>query len=236
MAVDQPSPTRPTTLPALVRASVRKTSLNEECPAALTIGRTTTPGWSMGTSRNDRPRCFAALGSVRASRKIQFAVVPADVQILWPLITHSSPSSTPLVRTEARSEPASGSEKPWHHRCLPLRMRGRKCRFCASEPRAIRVLPSRSIPSRSFSARSGAPARANSSASTTCSIGDRPPPPYSVGQDTATRPAPARARRQCRANSSRSWGGSAPGPGHPGGRCSATNSRIRSRNASASGG
>lgn len=36
-------------------------------------------------------------------------------------------SSTPLVRTEARSEPASGSEKPWHHRCSPLRARQRRC-------------------------------------------------------------------------------------------------------------
>ena len=47
------------------------------------------------------------------------------------------------------------------------------------------------MPSRSFSSRSGAPARANSSASTTCSIGERPAPPYSFGQDTATRPRTA---------------------------------------------
>jgi hypothetical protein len=32
------------------------------------------------------------------------------VQIFWPLITHSSPSSFALVRRLARSEPLPGSE------------------------------------------------------------------------------------------------------------------------------
>ena len=35
--------------------------------------------------------------------------MPRDVQIFWPFTTHSSPSSTALTRTLARSEPASGS-------------------------------------------------------------------------------------------------------------------------------
>ncbi len=42
---------------------------------------------------------------------------------------------------------------------------------------------------------SGAPARANSSASTTWSMTDRPAPPYSFGQDTAISPWAARVRR-----------------------------------------
>ena len=40
------------------------------------------------------PLCFGDVGSVRASTKIQLARWPGDVQIFWPLITHSSPSST----------------------------------------------------------------------------------------------------------------------------------------------
>jgi hypothetical protein len=36
--------------------------------------------------------------------------VAREVQVFWPLMTHSSPSSTAEVRTPARSEPASGSE------------------------------------------------------------------------------------------------------------------------------
>ena len=108
--MDHPLLTPPTTCPAGVRASVKKTSQNSSSPAAFLIVRTSTPGWSMGTSRNVRPLCLGTPGSVRAITKIQLAVAPADVQIFCPLITHSSPSSTARVRTPARSDPASGSE------------------------------------------------------------------------------------------------------------------------------
>ena len=36
------------------------------------------------------------------------------VQTFWPVTTHSSPSRTARVFSEARSEPEPGSEKPWH--------------------------------------------------------------------------------------------------------------------------
>ena len=55
------------------------------------------------------PRCLASVGLVRHSTKIQLAVWPLDVQIFWPLITHSSPSRTARVPRLARSEPLSGS-------------------------------------------------------------------------------------------------------------------------------
>ena len=56
------------------------------------------------------PLCFGRSGSVRASTKIQFATWPPEVQIFWPLMTHSSPSSSARQPTLARSEPAFGSE------------------------------------------------------------------------------------------------------------------------------
>ena len=56
------------------------------------------------------PLCLAASGSVRVSTKIQLARCPADVQIFWPLITHSSPSSAARQPRLPRSEPALGSE------------------------------------------------------------------------------------------------------------------------------
>ena len=74
------------------------------------MGRTSTPGWVIGTRRKLMPLCLGASGSVRARTKIQSARWPAEVQIFWPLITHSSPSSTALQPRLARSEPASGSE------------------------------------------------------------------------------------------------------------------------------
>ena len=54
--------------------------------------------------------------------------------VFCPLTTKSSPSSTAVVRSDARSEPASGSEKPWHQMSSPRSMRGRSVRFCSSVP------------------------------------------------------------------------------------------------------
>ncbi|CAB4833191.1 unannotated protein [freshwater metagenome] len=58
------------------------------------------------------PRCLGASGFVRASTKIQFASLARVCQIFWPVITHSSPSSSAFVRKLARSLPASGSLYP----------------------------------------------------------------------------------------------------------------------------
>ncbi len=60
---------------------MKKTSLNSESPDIILIGRTSTPGWSIGQSRNVMPLCFGASGSVRVSTKIQLARWPAEVQI-----------------------------------------------------------------------------------------------------------------------------------------------------------
>ncbi len=109
MATPQPLPTSPSTRSASVVASEKKTSLNSPPPVIWWMGRTSTPGWSMGTSRNDRPLWRADAGSVRATTKHQCETWASEVQTFWPLMTHSSPSSTALVLTLARSEPASGS-------------------------------------------------------------------------------------------------------------------------------
>ena len=94
MATIQPLLTPPTTLSTWVRASVKNVSLNSAAPVSIWMGRTSTPGWSMGQSRKLMPRCLGASGSVRQSTKIQLADWPAEVQIFWPLMTHSSPSRT----------------------------------------------------------------------------------------------------------------------------------------------
>ena len=101
-------------------------------------------------------------------------------------MTHSSPSSSARVLSEARSLPASGSEKPWHQEMVPLRMPGMNCCFCSSVAHWRMVGPTRVSPKKS--ARSGASARANSSLSTTDSIRERPLPPYSLGQEAQIQP------------------------------------------------
>ncbi len=81
------------------------------------------------------PSCFlAAFGSVRHRQKIQSAYCASVVQVFWPLTTHSSPSRRAVVRSPARSDPAPGSEKPWHHQMSRLAVGGRKRCFCASLP------------------------------------------------------------------------------------------------------
>ena len=75
-----------------------------------TKGCTLMPGESMRNSRKEMPRCLGASGSVRTKQKIQSARWAVLVQILWPLTTQWSPSSTALVRRLARSLPALGSE------------------------------------------------------------------------------------------------------------------------------
>ena len=84
-----------------------------------------------------------------------------DVQTFWPVTTQSSPSLTARVFSAARSEPASGSLKPWHQISSPDRIGSRKRSFCSSVPQSISVGPPMSMPS-AF-AGSGARARASSS-------------------------------------------------------------------------
>ena len=47
------------------------------------------------------------------------------VQTFWPETTHSSPSRTAFVFSDARSDPDSGSEKPWHQISSPDRIGSR---------------------------------------------------------------------------------------------------------------
>ena len=110
------------------------------------------------------------------------------VQTFWPVTTYSSPLSTARVFNDARSEPDSGSLKPWHHISSADRIGARKRSFWSSVPWAITVGPP--IVSPSTLAICGARERAISSKKIACSICVAPAPPYSVGQ---VRPAQPRS-------------------------------------------
>ena len=56
------------------------------------------------------PRCFGLSASVRTRQNIMSAKCAPEVQIFWPLMTKSSPSTAARVRSDARSEPEFGSE------------------------------------------------------------------------------------------------------------------------------
>ena len=70
MATFQPLFTPPMTLSVGQRTSAKKTSLNSAEPSICSMGRTSTPGCFIGTSRYEMPPCLGASGSVRASRKM----------------------------------------------------------------------------------------------------------------------------------------------------------------------
>ena len=63
--------------------------------------------------------------SVRATSMHHLEYWAPLVQTFWPVTTHSSPSLTARVFSDARSEPASGSEKPWHQISSAERIGGR---------------------------------------------------------------------------------------------------------------
>ena len=84
-----------------------------------------------------------------------------DDHTFWPLTTKRPSPGSIRVLTEERSEPASGSEKPWHQISSAERIGDRYRSFCVSVPCAMIVGPA--IPSPITPMCCGAPARANSS-------------------------------------------------------------------------
>ena len=95
----------------------------------------------MSMSSIEMPACFLASGSVRTRVKIQSPYWPSVVQVFCPLTTQSSPSRTAVVRSQARSEPASGSEKPCDHQMSRLAVFGRNSSFCSSVPNCAMTGP-----------------------------------------------------------------------------------------------
>ena len=89
------------------------------------------------------------------------AMCAYDDQTFWPSSTKRSPSSRADVRTPARSEPAPGSENPWHQISSAASSGFRYRAFCASVPRLMIVGPA--MPSPITPMCGGASARASSS-------------------------------------------------------------------------
>nr|WP_291411680.1 hypothetical protein [Actinophytocola sp.] len=123
VATRQPSPSSPSRSASGTAAPSRNTSQKLVPPVSCRIGRTSTPDCRMGTRNAVSPRCFGASGSVRTSARPRSANRPLEVQIFCPDSRHPSPSRTPRVRTDARSDPASGSDSNAHAtsspRCSP---------------------------------------------------------------------------------------------------------------------
>ena len=184
MAIFQPSPRLPSRFSLGTITSSRKSSQNSAWPVICVIGRMSTPADCMSTISIEMPLCLGPSVSVRASTPHQRAYWPQETQVLEPLSTKWSSSSVARVRSDARSEPASGSLKPWHQISSAERIEGMYRRRCSSLPKRSSDGPS--TPSPTTLMNSGAPAAASSWSTTICSTGGRPPPPNSLGQARPT--------------------------------------------------
>ena len=196
-----------------------------------------TPGWSAGTISSDSPLCRCASGSVRHSTYSQSAYMPNDIQVFWPSSTHSSPSRRARVRSDARSDPASGSLKPWPQNSRPAVIRGRNRRFCSSCRTSAGW--ARTGPTRDTPARYGACARASSSFRTTSWYVGAPRPPYSAGQVRPSQPAAASCSSHRTRTSQASASSALPRPrcsANSPTRCSSSQARTSWRKASSSSG
>ena len=123
-AARQPSPGAPTTQSSGTNTWSRKTWLNISRPVISRSGRMSMPGLSIATRKYVRPLCLGALASVRARQIAQSASRASDVHTFWPVSSQPPPPSpapapSALVRSAARSEPASGSLKSWHQVISP---------------------------------------------------------------------------------------------------------------------
>ena len=85
------------------------------------------------------PLCFGAAGSVRASNAPQSARCAEEVHTFWPLIRHPPSTRVALVLSDARSDPAPGSEKSWHQPISPRSVGSANCLRCSSDPAASTV-------------------------------------------------------------------------------------------------
>src|ERR1700712_5397742 len=109
-ATSQPRLTVPTRLAFGTRTLSKNVSQNGERPEINRIGLVETPGEAMSNRIKLMPSCFFAEVSVRTRQKIQSAKFAYEVQIFCPLMIKWSPSLSARVCSEARSEPAFGSE------------------------------------------------------------------------------------------------------------------------------
>src|SRR5271166_1653678 len=83
---------------------------NGDAPEIKVIGLVDTPVLSMSNRMKLIPSCLGAFGSVRTRQKIQSALSAYVVQIFEPLTMKLSPCNSARVCSDARSEPAPGSE------------------------------------------------------------------------------------------------------------------------------
>ena len=128
--------TSPTTLSAAVRAPSKNDLVELRCAGDLHDRPDLDAGLVHRHEQVREARCLGASRSVRHSTKHHCAQCASDVHTFWPVITHSSPSSSARVCTLARSEPAFGLGVALAPDLVAARgCRAGTARFCSSVPK-----------------------------------------------------------------------------------------------------
>ena len=104
----------------------------------------------MSTKKAVMPRWRESTGPVRVRSTQRSEYWARLVQTFWPLITHldavrGSPSGAARQRSDARSLPVPGSEKPWHQISAPESRRGTTSAASSGGAKSMRVGASTSI-------------------------------------------------------------------------------------------
>ena len=195
IATLQPLPTPPTTFSSGIRASSMKSSLNSGLAGDLAQRADL---HAVLLHVHDEVGEALVLGRVRVGARDEHAPLGLVRERGPDLLAGDDASSpfalTALVFSDARSEPDSGSEKPWHQISSPERIGSRKRSFCSSVPWAITIGPAHDQPEhvgrRGRAWRAPSPRR-RSPARSASRRGRRTP--------SATRRRPSRRRAACAA-------------------------------------
>ena len=127
MATFQPLWTPPTTRSALARRAGEEDLVELGRARQLLQRLHVDAGLAHGAEQERQPLVLRRVRVGAAHDEAPVGVMRARVvHTFWPLITHSSPSRTARVLMLARSEPAPGSLKPWHHSSVACRMPGQE--------------------------------------------------------------------------------------------------------------
>ena len=220
MATAQPLLTSPTTFSFGQRASVKNTSLNSESPVIILIGRTSTPGWSIGHEQERDALVLGRVGVGAGQHEDPVGEVagrrPDLLAVDDPLVAVEHRPGTRGCRGRSRrwARSSPGTRGP-----RPRGSAGRKCALLlVGAPLQDRVADHldgehvvagrRSARRPCRTPRPGSPARARVS----------PPPPYSLGHDAAQAGRwSCSVVRHSAANASASSWASAPMPFQSGG-------------------
>ena len=185
----QPLPSPPMRAASSTTASSRKISLKTASPVISRSGRIVTPGWSSGKANHEIPLCLGTSKFVRARSMPKAAPTAWLDQTFCPLTIQRSPSRTALVVRPARSDPAPGSLKSWHHATCPLRMGGTNRAICSGVP--CERMVGAAIRSPSPPGGRSAPKDLKQERTTAGARRARPRPPWSGGKWGAVHPASA---------------------------------------------